>query len=157
GLPLTFARSFSQPITGRYQLGLLGRGWTSNWDVSATVDNMGTVFIRQGPTVREFMPKKDGSYQAVGTDTGTLTHDSNGVRLTEAGGAVLAFLPDGRPVFLQDPHGARITAGYNGTRLTSLTHSDGQQLLLSYNGQGSLSQVTAPAGRVATYTYDTSG
>src|SRR5262249_15163317 len=42
-------------------------------------------------------------------------------------------------------------------QLTSLTHSDGDQLTIAYNAQGLISQVTNPAGRVTTYTYDAAG
>ena len=48
GQPLAFERSFQQPIGYRYQLGSLGFGWTSNWDIAATTDNNGNVFIQQG-------------------------------------------------------------------------------------------------------------
>jgi hypothetical protein len=42
GTPLTFSRAFLQPISGRYQAGRFGLGWTDNWDISATADAQGT-------------------------------------------------------------------------------------------------------------------
>jgi YD repeat-containing protein len=59
--------------------------------------------------------------------------------------------------YVQDANGNRITAGYTNGLLTSLTHSDGDQLAISYNAQGLISQVIDPAGRVASYTYDAGG
>ena len=38
GIPLTYSRVYGEPITSRYTLGSLGRGWTSNWAVRAEVD-----------------------------------------------------------------------------------------------------------------------
>src|SRR5262249_1325740 len=48
GLPLTFSRVYGQPITSRYKLGSLGRGWTTNWDVMAQTESNGDVVLR-GP------------------------------------------------------------------------------------------------------------
>ena len=70
---------------------------------------------------------------------------------------MIGFRSDGSLDYLQDTNGNRITAGYTGNQLTSLTHSNGKALTLSYNAQGRISQVTDPAGRVATYVYDASG
>src|SRR5262249_23355573 len=52
--------------------------------------------------------------------------------------------------------GNRITCSYTGGLLTGLTHSSGAALTLAYNAQGLVSQITDPAGRVSTYTYDSS-
>ena len=59
--------------------------------------------------------------------------------------------------YLQDTNGNRILAGYTGSQLTRLTYSNGKIMTLSYNAQGRISQVTDPAGRSATYSYDASG
>jgi RHS repeat-associated protein len=157
GMGLVLSRAFMQPISGRYQLGMLGRGWASNWDISASTDSYGDVFIHEGGIVRLFVTQADGSYQGIGGERGTLTLTDNGFLLTELNGTVTAFLPDGRLNYVQDQYGNQITAGYTGSLLTSLAHSNGDQMLLSYNAAGRVSQVTDPAGRVATYTYDASG
>ncbi len=48
GLPISFERSYQQPIGYRNQLGTLGYGWTSNWNITATADTNGNVSIQQG-------------------------------------------------------------------------------------------------------------
>src|SRR5262249_44408740 len=65
----------------------------------------------------------------------------------------LAFRPDGLFDFEEDPNGNRITAGYTGTLLTSLSHTSGAVFTLSYNAQGRLVQVADSGGDVASYTY----
>ncbi len=158
GLPLTFARTFSQSIVGRNHVGNLGYGWVSNWDVSAGIDNTtGNIFITEGALKREFVLQKDGTYQGVGADHAALTFSSGILTLRELDGTVTSFLEDGRLDYVADPNGNRITAGYTDNRLTSLSHSNGDQLLFTYNPQGRLASVTDPAGRTATYSYDAAG
>ena len=131
----------------------LGRGWTFNWDISATTDNSGTVYIQQGSTTRVFTPAGNG-WQATGSDKGVLTETKGAFMLREGDGTVTSFLANGQLNYVQDPSGNRVTAGYTGGLLTGLTHSNGDQLLFSYNAQNLISQVTDPAGRMSTYSYD---
>jgi RHS repeat-associated protein len=150
GLSLAFGRSFVPSIPGRYHVGPLGRGWVSALTDTAT----GTVVIQQGPLNRLFFPQKDGSYQGAGADHATLTSVGGHFTLREPNGTVTSFLPDGRLDYVEDTDGNRISAGYVGTLLTSLSHSSGGRLTLAYDGQGRLTGVTDPAGRTVTYTYD---
>jgi RHS repeat-associated protein len=156
GLPLTFERTYVQSIMGRYHRGTLGRGWVSNWDISVSADGDG-VIIDEGGAMRAFTRLPDGTYQAARGDSGTLTLTDGTYRLREQDGTTTVFLPSGQWNYVADPDGNRITAGYTGGLLTSLTHSDGDRLTLAYNAQGLISQVTDPGGRVTTYTYDAGG
>src|SRR5262249_21790529 len=158
GLPLVFARDYGASIAQRFHRGRLGRGWVDNFDISLTNDTQfGIVTIHQGYTTRLFGKEADGSYVGIPGDFGTLTEVNGVFRLREKTGEVIGFRADGSLDFLQDANGNRITAGYTGDRLTTLTHSNGKALTLSYNAQGHISQVADPAGRVATYVYDASG
>ena len=157
GPALTFSRQFLQPLPGRYQLGRLGRGWTDNWDISATTDVQGNVTILASGGVRAFGKQADGSYQAGPGDYGVLTLTGGVYRLREKDGTTYSFRPNGKLDYVQDRIGNRITVGYIGNQLTSLTASNGEQLVLAYNGQGRIRQVTDAFGQVTTYGYDTSG
>ena len=55
--------------------------------------------------------------------------------------------------YIEDPNGTRITFGYSGNQLISLTHSSGQVLHLTYNGSGFIETISDPAGRTTTFTY----
>ncbi len=157
GLWLEFDRQASQSISGRYFTGRFGRGWTDNWDYQLTTDAKGNASMRLGPTTRFFAKQADGSYMGSMGDHGMLTQSGGVFQLREVDGNVESFRPDGLLDFKRDPNGNRITCGYTGGLLTSLTHSNGSAITINYNGQGRVSQITDPAGRASTYTYDATG
>jgi RHS repeat-associated protein len=156
GLPLTFGRVFLQPLTGRYRVGPLGRGWTHSWEISLTTDPEGNFTISAGGATRVFSRQADGTYRGAPGDFATFSR-LGGYSLRETDGTVVAFRGDGKLAYVEDTHGNRITAGYTGLQLTSLTHSNGDRLTLTYIPQGRLSQVSDPAGRVTVYAYDAGG
>ncbi len=160
GTALDFGREFMQPISGRYQLGPLGRGWIDNWDMSLTVDSSGNVTIDQSGQDQTWLLNPDGSYRGgSGTDDDaqlTLTAGVYMLRDPDAG-VTLAFGSQGTFSFIKDDNGNRITAGYTDGQLTSLTDSNGEALTISYNAAGCISQITDSAGQVTSYTYDASG
>src|SRR2546422_979099 len=67
------------------------------------------------------------------------------------------FRSDGKLNFIAHLNPNRITCGYNGDRLVSLTHSSGQRLDLAYNASGRLASITDNLGRATRFTYDASG
>ncbi|BBD63171.1 YD repeat-containing protein (plasmid) [Nostoc sp. HK-01] len=157
GLSLTFGRTFYQSLAERYNLGSLGRGWASQWDLRATKDSQGNVIIRSiGDLQRVFQLQDDGTYSKTGG--ATLTINNNGeYRLKESNGTVFLFAGDGKFSYIQDTNGNRITLQYTNNRLTRLVHSNGDSLILSYNAQGRISEITDSTGKVTTYSYDTAG
>ena len=157
GVALTFDRAFPDSVSGRNVLGPFGYGWTDNWDMSASTDAGGNVTIHEGNLLAFFLRQSDGSYDASVGDTDRLTLAGGIYQLRQTDGTVTAFPMNGPFVYVQDANGNRITAGYTGNQLTSLTDSSGAALTIAYNGQGRISSITDPAGRVATYSYDTSG
>ena len=102
-------------------------------------------------------------YTAAAGDTGKLTVTGGLFRLAEADGTVWQFRSQNLLDYVQDPNGNRITCGYSGTLLTSLTHSSGKQILLAYDGAGRIVSLTDPVGagsaddRVTSYEYDATG
>jgi RHS repeat-associated protein len=164
GLALSFSRVYGESIVSRYQLGPLGRGWTDNWDVRADVQSNGDVVLRgPGAVDRFFTLEPNGSYQASPGDMGLLTLTAGAYRLIESDQTVWQFRADGLLDYVADANGNRITLGYTNGLLTSLTDTDGQQLLIDYNTQGRIAHVTNPLGPgpaddlITTYAYDGSG
>ena len=157
GLTLGFGRFYDQSLAGRNTLGPLGFGWTPQWEIQAVTDEDGNVNILSSGGSRFFQLQADGSYSGLAGETATLTQESGSYRLRGADGTVTVFRPDGLWSFMEDANGNRLTAGYEGGRLTSLTHSNGESLTFAYNPQGRLEQLTDQAGRVTTYTYDAAG
>jgi RHS repeat-associated protein len=158
GLQLGLGRAFLQPISGRYRLGVLGRGWVHGWEVAATADTFGNVRIDAAGGHRFFSKLHDGTYLSAPGDNGVLTLTAGVYSLREIDGTISQFRADGRIDFVQEPHGTNVTAGYDAQgRLTSLTHSTGPALAITYNAHGRIATVTDPAGRVDTFVYDVAG
>jgi RHS repeat-associated protein len=161
GLSLSFHRTFSSSLVTRYTLGPLGRGWlwTDGWLQSLAVAADGTVVISDpAGNERRFQPDRRGpTYFAEPGDHGTLAAISGGgFTLTEANGLVTGFRADGKIDFMQDTNDNRITAGYTGNLLTSLTHSQGQSLTFTYNSAGRIISLSDSTGRTTSYSYDAS-
>jgi RHS repeat-associated protein len=106
---------------------------------------------------RPFSLDSSGNFVGAPGDYGTLTLTNGVYRLTETDQTVWQFRPDLLLDYVQDTNGNRITLGYTNGQLTSLTHSDGQQILIDYNAAGRIADVTDPTGRVTRYVYDASG
>jgi RHS repeat-associated protein len=157
GIDLTFSREFQQAIHGRYALGAFGRGWTHNWDIQATTLADDNVVVRFGGSRRMFFEQPDGSYRSGIGDYATLTLANGVYTLSEIDSTIWQFRADGLLDFWQEDNGNRVTSGYTGGKLTSLTHSSGATITLQYNPQGQISQLTDPGGRIVTYAYDASG
>ena len=157
-LPLNFSRVFSSSVSGRNTLGPLGYGWSTPWQTNATVASDGTVTVTGADgSQRVFQPdsRTAGTYFSQPGDTGTFKADGHGgYLLTEANGTATDYNFNGTLNYLQDLNGNRITAGYSGGRLTSLTASSGQSITIAYNSSGLICAVTDSQGRTTTYTYD---
>ncbi|MEO0069618.1 MAG: CARDB domain-containing protein, partial [candidate division WOR-3 bacterium] len=157
GFPLSFTRFYDTSLVSRNTLGALGYGWKHQWEIEVRTDSEGNVCILFPSGVRVFQLQADGTFLGGAGEYGILRVEVGKYRLQEADGTLIAFRPDGKWDYIEDTNGNRLTAGYDGGRLTSVTHSNGDRLTLSYNAQGRLVQVTDPVGRVATYAYDAAG
>jgi len=158
GVPLLFGRDFGDTIAARYRLGRLGRGWIDNFDIRIDEDDEGRVTMRLGDNLRYFYRDPNTAlYLGFPGDFASLTKENNAFELRELGGGVTRFRADGSLDFIQDANGNRLSAGYTGDQLTSITHTNGSTLTFAYNAQGRIRQVIDPNGDVATYEYDPSG
>ena len=160
GLPLTFSRSFGEPISQRYALGPLGRGWSHNWQYSLQQASDGTVTIfGPGGSQRVFQPNTlNGGYFAQAGDYGVLAAGGGGTyTLTEKSGLLYFYQSNGMLGYVQDLNQNRITLGYSGNLLTSLTHSSGQNIQIAYNGAGTIQTITDNYGHQTVLSYDGSG
>ena len=158
GLDIVFERIFSHPISRRFELEVLGRGWTHNWRYRLTKKSDGTVqIIDMTGKPRVFQPdsRYSSRYLAQPGDQGSLRSAGGGYILTEANGMIRAFHEDGKLNYVEDANGNRISCGYSGDRLSTLTHSADPSLRLSLNYQGDFIQtVTDHVGRRTTYGYN---
>jgi hypothetical protein len=177
GLPLAFSRTFPATISGRFELGSLGRGWSHNWQYALEKETDGTVVvIGPGGSRRVFKPDSrfwasmapagaarvsdqlnyytsPRQYFPQAGDHGQLTAYYGGVfTLREPSGLLRAFHADGKLDYLEDPNGNRITCGYSGSLLISLSHSSGQSLAIGYTGNF-IQTITDSVGRQTVFGY----
>ncbi len=156
GLPLTFSRSFSNTISSRYETGAFGYGWAVPWQTIVMIDADGSATVQSGGSERRFEvdQRYTGKFLSSLGDTGELVQFLDDTyELTESNGQVARFRIDGKLDYLEDPLGNRITVGYSGEQLTSLTHSNGASLTLAYSNDR-ISSITGSDGQIVTYTYD---
>ncbi|WP_341348910.1 RHS repeat-associated core domain-containing protein [Syntrophorhabdus aromaticivorans] len=158
GMPIVFSRFFEESISDRYDLGRLGYGWSDNWDYSLIKRSGGTVDVMgPGGSQRTFLPdsRYTGRYFSETGDHGTLTAGTGGAfTLQETDGTIYIFRPDSKLSYVEDTNHNRITCGYTGDLLTSLTHTSGQSLQITYNSAGRIQSMTDSAGCTTTFTYD---
>ena len=159
GLALAFVQTFQPTISGRYTQGILGYGWTTNWDISATNEADGDVSIDDNGVDEYFSLQPNGRFVLLAGQPGsTLTASGGADQLVEPDGTIYQFNSDGSLAYVQDTHGNRITAGYNGQgQLVSLSDSNGESIDLIYNADGHLSELTDSTGQTETYGYDSTG
>ncbi len=164
-LPLAIDRTFLSSIDSRYSQVIFGLGWTTSWQTSLSSDTDGNVTIDSGGALSYFPVQANGSYADTNGEYGTLTQSGGVYTFTNTSGSQYAFLPDGLLNYVQDTDGNRITLGYNtSNQLVTLTYSNPsdssqptEQLGLTYNSQGFVSQVADGTGAVWTYAYDSAG
>ncbi|MDR3663972.1 MAG: RHS repeat-associated core domain-containing protein, partial [Mycobacterium sp.] len=164
-LPLAVNRTFVSSISGRDTPGLFGLGWVTSWQTSLSVDASGNVTIDSGGTLGLFTKQANGTYLDTNGAYGALTQAGGIYTFTNTSGTQNVFLANGQLNYEQDTNGNRITLGYNaGRQLVSLTYSNPsdpseptEQLTLSYNGQGFVSQVADGTGDTWSYQYDAAG
>ena len=78
GMDLTFVQSYQASISGRYTQGILGYGWTTNWDISATTMTNGDVVINDDGISAYFSLQPNGSFAPEAGDEGTTLTASDG-------------------------------------------------------------------------------
>jgi len=144
-------------IAQRYAPGIFGLGMRDP-TMTAVNDAQGNVDIVSGGQVRPFTLQPDGTYLGAPGDDATLKLIDGAYQLRETNGTLEVFNASGSLNYIQDAGGNKLTYGYTGTQLTSLTNSaTGDVTTLAYNSQGLVSQVTDPEGRVTSLQYDPAG
>ncbi len=159
GLDISFSRMYGQNISSRYRQGILGRGWSHNWDYWLEFVADGTIKMHTpGGGARIYQPDSrprrpyfsmEGDYAVFAAITGGYSH-------TEANGLLRVFTAAGKLSYVQDTNGNRLTCTYSGDYLTRIEHTSGKSLDFGYHLNGLLEAVIDPVGRQTTYIYDIS-
>jgi RHS repeat-associated protein len=157
-LPLQISRRFGTSIDGRYNLGVLGRGWSVTQLASVTESIDGTAEVEEsGGLVRVFQPdrRRAGHYLSSSDDLGKLLKIGGEFVLTEPDGSNRRFGVSGLQLSQTDPIGRQLTYSYDAQdRLISLEHSNGAFLVIAYNSAGRIERIDDDLGRSTFYQYD---
>ncbi len=145
-------------ISQRHQLTAMGRGRPGpTGDITALESAQGNVTISYGGMLRSFIRQTDGSYKGLEQDQAVLVKQGDHFEFHEVQGSTIVFRADGKWSFTEDRNGRRITGGYVGNRLTTITEANGDVTTYAYNAQGFVSRVTDPVGRTVDYDFDGAG
>ena len=158
GMGLSFTRSYSSAMYGRFTSGILGYGWTDNLSTCAELSSDGNtlVFRVPGGSSYSFTKVTDSWQPEDSRDKTVLKEDAGAYTLTYQSGVVQTFAKSNmRTSSIADNSGNTLTFTWNGTTLQKIVHTDGQTLTFAYSG-GRLSSVTDDCGRRTTYTYSNS-
>ena len=157
GMGLSFTRSYSSAMYGRFSSGILGYGWTDNLSTYAELTDAKTLVFRVPGGGSYSFTKATGSWKPEDSrDKTVLTESSSAYTLTYQSGTVQTFAKSNmRTSSIADNSGNTLTFTWSGTTLQKIAHTDGQTLTFAYSG-GRLSSVTDDCGRQTTYTYSDS-
>jgi RHS repeat-associated protein len=164
-LSLEIDRTFNSTIAGRYTAGIFGLGWSTSLQMSLAVDSFGNVTIYSGGSVSYFESQPNGTYADADGEYGTLSQAGGVYTFTDTAGTHYVFLANGSISYEQDTDGNRITLDYNAeNQPVTVTYSNPsdpseptEQLSLSFNAQGFVSQVADGTGDTWSYAYDGAG
>jgi RHS repeat-associated protein/uncharacterized repeat protein (TIGR01451 family) len=164
-LSLSVERTFNSSIAARSTPGIFGLGWTTDWQVSLSLDAAGDATIDCCGHLSYFPIEANGTFLNTDAEYGSLTESAGTYTYTNSADTQYVFAASGRLNYEQDKNGNRITLGYNGQdQLVNLTYSNPsdpsaptQQLTLTYNNQGFVSEETDGTGNVWTFAYDSAG
>ncbi len=173
GPALVFERRYDASTPGRLNEGPFGLGWTHNWDLSIDLVEQGWLAIlNQGGRKTLYFRSNDASvYRSVTRSDTILRRGSDGSFNLDTGAGVARFESSAnswRFKKLTDTAGNSITAVYTtGGNLSSLSHSSGGQVMITYGNAGqsgrivsiveSVQGVKTADDRTTTYAYDSSG
>lgn len=158
GMGLSFTRSYSSAMYGRFTSGILGYGWTDNLSTCAelSADGKTLVFRVPGGGSYSFTKATDSWQPEDSRDKTVLTESSSAYTLKYQSGTVQTFAKSNmRTSSIADNSGNALMFTWSGTTLQKIAHTDGQTLTFAYSG-GLLSSVTDDCGRQTTYTYSNS-
>ncbi len=158
GMGLSFTRSYSSAMYGRFTSGILGYGWTDNLSTCAELSSDGKTLVFRVPGGGSYsFTKVTGSWQPEDSrDKTVLDEDSSAYTLTYQSGTVQTFAKSNmRTSSISDNSGNKLTFTWDGAILKQIAHTDGQSLTFAYSG-GLLASVTDDCGRQTTYTYSNS-
>ena len=155
-LSLLLGRSYDGSLLSRDATGAFGDGWTFTYEVTATVDPSGNVYVRAPGQLHVFTLQANGSYIAQSGDPASLTQLVGLYRMSDGAGDTLQFNAADKLASLTDPNGNATSLTYGGNRvLQSVSNSTtGETISFTSNAAGRITGATDSDGQTVSYSYD---
>jgi YD repeat-containing protein len=158
-VPLDLAQTYNSALASTE--GPFGYGWSSTYDMSATVDSTtGAVTVNQEDGSTDvFTPNGSGGYTTLPSVFATLIQNSDGTyTFTRRGTEIFTFAPSGQLVAESDPNGYVTSLAYNSSdQLQTVTDPAGRTIQFTYGANGLIASATDSSGRSVMFSYDSSG
>jgi RHS repeat-associated protein len=140
------------------QVGLFGRGWSTQYDESIVAYDNSLLRFNQGDGRAIYFGRPIGSSGAftpvIGDFHAQLTQNGNGFSLTLKNGSLQQYSSAGKLISLTDRNGNTTSLTYGGNGfLSSVTDPFGRVLTVATNANGLVTSISDTMGTVATYTY----
>lgn len=152
--PLVFKRSYNSQSTSD---GILGRGWTHNFEKRIEVKTERAIGVWVGGVPRLYTDSVGsgtlGRYGKAASSDSFITRSSEGFLRSFRTGGHEVFNPDGRLIRRVDRTGRTTTLTYQGNVLTEVRSPEGRRLSFEYSGR--LRRIVGPEGVVADFDYET--
>lgn len=154
GQPIRVDRFYN---TLRQSAGLFGFGWSTEYDESLTIYDLGMVRLNLPDGKGAFFGRPNSGVPFVSFTpdvVGQLVKETdNTYTMTFVDGRVHKFDTVGKLLWLRDRHGNQTSLGYVSGQLTTVTDPVSRTLSLTPNTNGTIAQISDSLGVVATYEY----
>ena len=155
GYGIKVARTYN---SGSQRIGLFGRGWSTAYDESILAYDNNLLRFNQGDGRAIYFGRPMGSSgtftPVIGDFHAQLTKNGSSFTLTLKDGSVQQFNSAGKLLSLTDRNGNTTALGYGGNGfLSSVTDPFGRVLTITTNSNGRVTSISDSMGTVAAYTY----
>ena len=154
-IDLELSRSYLTGITKRSVVGMFGKGWASDYEITAkqeTVEDENYIIVST-PTAEQAFKEENGQY--VETVFGLATAEINDdiVTVTNRDGSTMTFTVDGKLSAVCDNCGNGVNFSYTNGLLTGVASTNGDSITLNYLDGKVIRAVSSVTGDEVTYTY----
>jgi RHS repeat-associated protein len=151
-MPLALSLSYDSQDPN---VGSLGLGWSHSYDISLKENTDGSMVLHAG-SLRRLYQLVDGTYISQPGDYSTLIKNCDTTfTLTYKDGTIQRFAADGTLSAIAERNGNTLSFGYSNVNLSTVTDPAGRVATFSYDSDNHLTSVTDSTG--AAYTFDYNG
>lgn len=156
---LSLSRYYAADITAHQEEGLFGKGWFSDYDITARYeepekDGSGGGIVVESPSGLALYSLKEGVYTEEVYGLSTAEKTEGGITIYYQDGSEMAFYSSGRLKRMTDVYGNYTELKYDGEeKLTEIASGNGDTLTLAYT-EGQVTRISSSiTGEAVEYSY----